>query len=222
MFYFLTMYHSIFFNYIIIFFTYICIYYANAIITKFYISYYDQNIGVYGVAYTGVESADNYDQIYQSDLLGWTGSIGYNEPLAWFSSVYQAEQTSTVQAAGFYATDADTYYDIYLVENFEGIEDMDRRVLLQSGYIEDKGYYTIPLRNQQIVEGGERFAVIVQIYTKGSSHPVAIEYASNKLTSAADITDGESYMSYNGNLWSHMETASACNACLKVYTDDAE
>ena len=188
----------------------------------FYISYYDQNIGVYGVAYTGVESADNYDQIYQSDLLGWTGSIGYNEPLAWFSSVYQAEQTSTVQAAGFYATDADTYYDIYLVENFEGIEDMDRRVLLQSGYIEDKGYYTIPLRNQQIVEGGERFAVIVQIYTKGSSHPVAIEYASNKLTSAADITDGESYMSYNGNLWSHMETASACNACLKVYTDDAE
>ena len=126
-------------------------------------------------AYTGVESADNYDQIYQSDLLGWTGSIGYNEPLAWFSSVYQAEQTSTVQAAGFYATDADTYYDIYLVENFEGIEDMDRRVLLQSGYIEDKGYYTIPLRNQQIVEGGERFAVIVQIYTKGSSHPVAIE-----------------------------------------------
>ena len=121
-----------------------------------------------------------------------------------------------------YATDADTYYDNYLVENFEGIEDMDRRVLLQSGYIEDKGYYTIPLRNQQIVEGGERFAVIVQIYTKGSSHPVAIEYASNKLTSAADITDGESYMSYNGNLWSHMETASACNACLKVYTDDAE
>ena len=188
----------------------------------FYISYYDQNIGVYGVAYTGVESADNYDQIYQSDLLGWTGSIGYNEPLAWFSSVYQAEQTSTVQAAGFYATDADTYYDIYLVENFEGIEDMDRRVLLQSGYIEDKGYYTIPLRNQQIVEGGERFAVIVQIYTKSSSHPVAIEYASNELTSAADITDGESYMSYNGNLWSHMETASACNACLKVYTDDAE
>lgn len=188
----------------------------------FYISYYDQNIGVYGVAYTGVESADNYDQIYQSDLLGWTGSIGYNEPLAWFSSVYQAEQTSTVQAAGFYATDADTYYDIYLVENFEGIEDMDRRVLLQSGYIEDKGYYTIPLRNQQIVEGRERFAVIVQIYTKGSSHPVAIEYASNELTSAADITDGESYMSYNGNLWSHMETASACNACLKVYTDDEE
>lgn len=188
----------------------------------FYISYYDQNIGVYGVSYTGVEPADNYDQIYQSDLLGWTGSIGYNEPLAWFSSVYQAEKTSTVQAAGFYATDADTYYDIYLVENFEGIEDMDRRVLLQSGYIKDKGYYTIPLKNQQIVEGGERFAVIVQIYTEGSSHPVAIEYASNDLTSGADISDGESYMSYNGDLWSHMEEASACNACLKVYTDDEE
>lgn len=186
----------------------------------FYISYYDKNIGVYGVSYTGVESADNYDAIYQSDLLGWTGSIGYNEPMAWFSSVYEADGNSSMQAVGFYATDADTYYDIYLVKNFEGIEDMDRRVLLQSGYIEDKGYYTIPLENQQTLENGERFAVIVQIYTRDSTHPIAIEYAANDLTAGADISDGESYMSYNGSLWSHMEEASDCNACLKVYTDD--
>ena len=75
----------------------------------FYISYEDPNIGVYGVSYTGVEDADNYDRIYQTDLLGWTGSIGYNEPMAWFSSVYQTDSENTLRAAGFYATDADTY-----------------------------------------------------------------------------------------------------------------
>lgn len=186
----------------------------------FYISYYDQNIGVYGVSYTGVESSDNYDSVYQSDLLGWTGSIGYNEPMAWFSSVYEPDRDSSMQAVGFYATDADTYYDIYLVKDFEGIEDMDRRVFLQSGYIADKGYYTIPLENPQELKEDQRFAVIVQIYTIDSMHPVAIEYASNNLTAGADISDGESYMSYNGSLWSHMEEASACNACLKVYTDN--
>ena len=185
----------------------------------FYISYEDPNIGVYGVSYTGVEDADNYDRIYQTDLLGWTGSIGYNEPMAWFSSVYQTDSKNTLRAAGFYATDAETYYDIYLVRDFEGIEDMDRRVFLQSGYIKDKGYYTIPLENPQPLEADQRFAVIVQIYTRDSMHPIAIEYVSNELTVEADISDGESYMSYNGSLWSHMEEASACNACLKAYTD---
>lgn len=185
----------------------------------FYISYDDPNIGVYGISYTGVASADNYDQIYQSDLLGWTGSIGYNEPSAWFSSIYQPDRDNTLKAAGFYATDEDTYYDIYFVKNFEGIEDMDHKILLQSGYIKNKGFYTIPLENPQFLEADQRFAVIVHIYTPNSTHPIAIEYASNDLTKYADISDGESYMSYNGSLWSHMEEASACNACLKVYTD---
>lgn len=185
----------------------------------FYISYYDKNIGIYGIGYTGVEPADNYDRLYQSDLLGWTGSIGYNEPLAWFSSVYEPDRDSSLKAVGFYATDVDTYYDIYIVKNFDSIEDMDRKQILQSGYIRDKGYYTINLEESQELKADERFAVIVRIYTENSLHPIAIEYASNELTAGADLSDGESYMSYNGRLWSHMEDVSACNACLKVYTD---
>lgn len=185
----------------------------------FYISYYDENIGIYGVSYTGVEAADNYDQLYQSDMLGWTGSIGYDEPAAWFSSIYEADKASDVRAVGFYATDVSTYYDIYVVNDFDSVEDMDRKQIVQSGYIKDKGYYTIDLKKSVQVEEGERFAVIVRIYTEGSSHPIAIEYASNELTAGVDLSDGESYMSYNGSLWSDMEETSECNACLKVYAD---
>lgn len=44
----------------------------------FYVSYADTHIGSYNVAYTGVEEADNYEVLYQSDLCGWCGQIGYN------------------------------------------------------------------------------------------------------------------------------------------------
>ncbi len=185
----------------------------------FYISYYDKNIGIYGVAYTDVEDAGNYDRIYQSDKLGWTGSIGYDEPSAWFSSIYEAERDGKLRAVGFYATDVSTYYDVYAVSDFESVEDMERRQILQSGYIQDKGFYTIDLEQEVQLEEGEQFAVIVHIYTEGSAHPIAIEYAANELTAGVDLSDGESYMSYNGSLWSDMESTSECNACLKAYVD---
>jgi RimJ/RimL family protein N-acetyltransferase len=188
----------------------------------FYISYEDPNIGIYGVAYTRVDDADNYDRIYQSDQLGWTGSIGYDEPSAWVSSIYEAENDSWLRAVGFYATDVNTYYDIYLVHDFDSVEDFEYREFVQSGYINDKGYFTVDLLQSLKIAEGERFAVVVRIYTENSSHPIAMEYASGELTANVDLSDGESYMSYNGNMWSHMETASACNACLKVYMDDAD
>ena len=31
----------------------------------------DTNVGTHNVVYTDIESADNYDNIYQSDLCGW-------------------------------------------------------------------------------------------------------------------------------------------------------
>ena len=42
----------------------------------FYISYEDTNIAMTNLVYSRVDSTDNYDQIYQSDLLGWLGDYG--------------------------------------------------------------------------------------------------------------------------------------------------
>ncbi len=185
----------------------------------FYISYEDPNIGRHGIVYTRVDDVDNYRTVCQSDLLGWTGSIGYNEPGAWFSAVYSSEQESKLSALGFYATGPGTAYDIYMVHDFEETGDMERRELIQSGYFDEQGYYTVDLESPPVVEQGERFAVVIHIWTKDSVHPVAVEYAANELTETADISDGESYMSYNAGTWSRMETSTQCNACLKVYLD---
>ena len=42
----------------------------------FYVSYWDGNIGKTGLAYSRVESVDNYDRIYQNDDCGWQGVQG--------------------------------------------------------------------------------------------------------------------------------------------------
>lgn len=64
-------------------------------------SYYDTNIGVHNIVYTGIEPTDNYDNIYQSDLCGWVGQIGYGEDTAWFANAYKTKTKEELAAAGF-------------------------------------------------------------------------------------------------------------------------
>lgn len=70
----------------------------------FYVSYYDTNVGIHNLVYTGVEDTDNYDTIYQSDLCGWVGQLGYNRDTIYGANVYIAENNENLEAAGFYAT----------------------------------------------------------------------------------------------------------------------
>ncbi len=187
----------------------------------FYISYDDPNIGIYGAAATGVEDTDNYARICQSDLLGWTGSIGYDSPEAEFACVYRAEKGESLAAAGFYSTAPDSWYDIYAVPDFQGVSSLENASPVQSGYLAGKGYFTIKFDHPVKLAGGRKFALIVDIYTKGSKHPVAIEYRENKISQNADISDGESYMSSDGRDWTRTETDSDCNVCLKACTKKA-
>ncbi|MCD7908471.1 MAG: lectin like domain-containing protein, partial [Clostridium sp.] len=83
----------------------------------FYVSYYDTSIGVHNIVYTGVEPVDNYDRIYQSDLCGWRGQMGYGRDNAWFANAYTAGKGENLEAAGFYATDQNTDYEIYVARH---------------------------------------------------------------------------------------------------------
>ena len=56
------------------------------------------------------------------------------------------------------------------------------------------------------------------IKTEGSVHPVAIEYAAGDISANADISDGEGYISYNGQQWVSAESDYECNVCLKAFT----
>ena len=185
----------------------------------FYVSYADVNIGVHNLVYTGVESTDNYDKINQSDLCGWQGILGYDASKAYFANVYKPSNVELIKAVGFYATDVDTSYTVYLATNIGEGADFDNMTQIVSGTFKNAGYYTVPLENSIEVYPGQRYAVIVKIDTPNSSRPVAVEMVKSYATLTVDLTDGEGYISYNGVSWENVEENYDCNVCLKVYTD---
>lgn len=184
----------------------------------FYVSYYDTNIGIHNILYTSIEDSDNYDRIYQSDLCGWVGQLGYGKESAYFANVYTADGGENLEAVGFYATGADTRYQVFTVKDFNDIKDFAKKTPAAEGEFENSGYYTVDFDQPLELKAGERFAVVVKITTPGSVHPIAIEYDAADRKQPVDLSDGEGYVSFRGNSWERAEEMQNCNICLKAYT----
>ena len=185
----------------------------------FYVSYYDTNIGTHNVAYTRIEETDNYSNIYQSDLCGWVGKIGYDAEDMYGANVYTAKENEVLSAAGFYATGVDTEYEIYVVKNFVNTNSFNNKVLVASGTVEQAGYYTIDFDQSINLMADERFAVVLYVKTPGSTHPMAIEYdTGDYYMQNVDLSDGESYISYSGLKFTNVKEKQDCNLCIKAFT----
>ncbi len=188
----------------------------------FYVSYYDSNIGVHNLAYTGVEPNDNYDRIYQSDLCGWVGQAGFASDSAFFANVYTAKSAETLEAVSFYATDENTEYEVYFVDDFKDKTSFDKRRLITTGKFTNAGYYTVKIDEEINLEEGKKYAVVVKIKTPNSKNPIAVEYRAGYSTSIAVIDDGESYISSYGRVWENVEETKKWNVCLKMFTNMKE
>lgn len=188
----------------------------------FYVSYYDTIIGTVNVVYAKVGNSDNYDHIYQSDLLGWTGQLGYNSEDAYFANVYRAKSDEDLEAVGFYATGDNTKYVVYVVEDYNNTYDLENKVKVAQGNAEYSGYYTVEFNEAIALSKNQKYAIVVYVETPGSIHPVAIEYAADEKTKDVDITDGEGFISLYGEVWMDTEKEQNCNLCLKAFTNDQE
>lgn len=195
----------------------------------FYVSYYDGNLGKTNILYSSVEDVDNYDHIYQSDLCGWVGQIGYGSDTAWAVNVYTAgEPEQDVMAAGFYATEQNTDYEVYVVPEVsqdpekEGYRSFEMRRKVASGHLDHAGYYTVSFDRPLVLQPGRRFGVMIKLTTPGAVHPVAIEYDAGDGKCRIDLSDGEGYISPDGIQWEPVETGQSCNLCLKAYTKNVE
>ena len=187
----------------------------------FYVSYYDTNIGTHNVVYTRIEDTDNYDNIYQSDLCGWVGKMGYDKESMYGANVFTAEKDEDVVAASFYATAPDTEYKVYVVERFVNESSFDNRMLVAKGVLEDAGYYTIDFEKDVAVKAGQKYAVVVYLYTPGATHPMAIEYDSgDRFLDNIILNDGEGYISYSGTSFINVKEKQNCNLCIKAFTND--
>ncbi|KAI4451979.1 hypothetical protein C823_006540 [Eubacterium plexicaudatum ASF492] len=183
----------------------------------FYVSYYDTNIGTHNLVFTGVEDADNYDKLYQSDLCGWVGQMGYNKESIYGANVFMAEEEEDIAAAGFYTTGKNTSYQVYIVPEFADISSMDSRILVAEGRLSNAGYHTIRFDQSIRVAKNRKFAVVVWLSTPNEVRPMAIEYAADELTQEVNLEDGEGYVSAQGKIWSDVKESSDCNLCIKAY-----
>ena len=184
----------------------------------FYVSYYDTNIGTHNVVYTRVDDTDNYDNIYQSDLCGWVGKMGYDSEQIYGANVFKAKGNEKLSAASFYATGANTEYELYVVHDFKNEKSFANRQKLASGVVKKAGYYTIDFDEQQL-KAGEKYAIVLYVKTPGSKHPLAIEYDTGEsILQGVDLDDGEGYISLNGKKFVNVKEKRECNLCIKAFT----
>lgn len=186
----------------------------------FYVSYEDVNICSESIVYTRISEPDDYDNIYQTDLLGWVGQMGFSEDEAYFANVYTARGDETLKAISFYATGANTKFTVFIVSDYEDVSSLNGgRKEVGKGETRYAGYYTVDLTNEIALEAGQKYAIIVSIKTPGSERPIAIECDAGERTRNLDLTDGEGYMSLYGEVW-HSAEESDANICLKAFTDN--
>lgn len=185
----------------------------------FYISYYDSNIGMHSISYTKIEKPDNYSSIYQSDLCGWVGQLGYNKNSIYASNVYRAKANERLEAAGFYATEAGTRYEVYAVSRYTGPDSLSKGRMVASGSFENAGYYTVPFDHPLNLTDNAEFAIVVHLIIPEGTKPLAVEFASSDFTQTVDLKDGQGYISPDGLAWERVETTQKCNICLKAYTN---
>lgn len=186
----------------------------------FYISYEDVNICNQSIVYTRIGDKDNYDNIYQSDILGWVGQMGYSEEQAYFANVYTSKGDEILKAISFYATGDNTKFKVFVVTDYEDMASLNSgRIEVGQGETRYAGYYTVNLRRDIKLKAGQKYAVIVSVNTPGSERPIAIECDAGERTKDLNLKDGEGYMSLYGEVW-HSAEESDANICLKAFTDD--
>ncbi|MGZ4847465.1 MAG: lectin like domain-containing protein, partial [Halobacteriota archaeon] len=195
----------------------------------FYVSYYDANIGQYNAAFTA-QSTTNYNNIYQYDPLGATGSFGQGSASEWGANVFQAASSQYLSAVSFYTFSLSAPYDVYVyTDPTSGPINASGSVEHVSGVVPLPGYHTIPLSSSISLQSGQKFSIVVK-FTSTSSYqdyyyPVPTEDHISGWSSAATAQAGQSYYHADDSSWSTgsnwndmASTRANTNICIKAFT----
>ncbi|HII80490.1 MAG TPA: PKD domain-containing protein [Methanosarcina sp.] len=194
----------------------------------FYISYYDTRLGYNENAVFTASEKDNFDYNYQYDPLGWINSIGYNNTTAWGGNVFSSERNEKLEAVGFYTTDLNTVYEIYVYKNPTNgpVNSIKNFVVKESGTCSYRGYHTHILNSPVNLNSGEKFSVVMKLINPSHGYPLAVENPlpypyTYSYSSKAQANPGESYVSQDGASWQDLTSMleySETNLCIKAFT----
>ena len=187
----------------------------------FYCSYYDSKMaGGENAVFNNAEAVTKYTAVYQYDPLGRVSDYGYSSTNAWGANIFTATNNATLRAVGFYATDIDMNYKIYIYRNITaGSPRSGTLELMQTGVFSRSGYHTVLLNTPITISSGQLFSVVMQFVNSSYTYPIAVEYAKADYSSRATSSPGQSYISADGASWSDITTAfnATANNCIKAY-----
>ena len=192
-----------------------------------YVSYYDSRFGRAGTiaVYTGIESKDNYDRIYQYDTFGPVASAPYNTTDIYNANVFPRngeglESAEVLRAVSFWTSDKNYAYEIYIVKDYKDVSSFSASVPVAAGRFAYAGYHTVKI-NPVNLEKGTRFAVAVKLSAANKASVYScLELPMEGYSSKAWANSGESFFSLDGENWKDIsDNLPNTNACIKAFTD---
>ncbi|MDR1943231.1 MAG: lectin like domain-containing protein [Synergistaceae bacterium] len=188
----------------------------------FWMSYEDASLTDGVVFLAG--NADNYDNNYGYDDLGWCGSsnVGDGET-AWISNVFRSNGDETLEAVSLYATSSGAVCDVSV---YSGLRDrsVPNSGTLYADFTETldfAGYHTLKLPKPVYLPAGTDFSIVAQVRTPGYSYPAPIETRVENYSDQAVIERGVSFISSDGSSWKDAADEGA-NVCVRAFTSNGK
>lgn len=193
----------------------------------FYISYYDTSLGGDNAVFYAPETTANYTDVYQYDRLGYSSDLGSEDAggpasgTEWMSNIFTASGPGYLKAAGFYTTDVNAAYVLYVYTGVTaGSPRSGTLAYTASGSFSLPGYHTLAFGSNVVVAAGQKFSVVVKLTNPAYNYPVAVERPIPDYSSLAAASAGQSYFSADGASWTDMTSLWAnTNVCLKAYAN---
>lgn len=181
-----------------------------------YLSYYDPNIQQM-ICFNNAEPYTNYGTVYQHDWLGFVSRWGF--ATGWGANIFTAENSQPLEAVGFYATQSNINYEIYIYKNTTVNNPVSGTLAAtRAGGFIYPGYYTVKLDEMVPINEGERFSVVVKFQHPEKIHTVPLEVPISNHSSQAVANPNESFLSNDGLEWDDSSILlNKANVCIKAY-----
>lgn len=188
-----------------------------------YISYEDKCVGI---EVTGIERATNtidYDNLYQHDELGYSGSRTYNTEKIYAANVFKKNTTQIETLKEVSVTLLqDAYCKVYV--NPKNADKSSNNLVLatKDAVLCQAGYHTIKFDKPLALTGSE-FVVVVEYYVPGGKANAALEYKYGPYYTTVSSNQGESFIASkltSNSGWYDVSASGGENATIKAFSNN--
>ena len=176
-----------------------------------------------------MESADNYNNIYQYDGYGWNDGVFVSKKSISGANVFtnNSSDYQMLKAVSFYTITDNQKYNIKVYKNVTSVP-TDGTYIKEctvSGTQKYQGYHTVNLQEACAIKPGENFAVAIEyVYdsSTGNEAYLPVEGPNNKdsmINKKFSSSENESFY-YLNNKWSDMSKKGNNNIAIKAFTDN--